>query len=471
MLSGAGVSPARLSIRLRFVPATFFFRFAIPVDFILFVLVNLTLFVRPGELIPALLDIPIYNILILAAMAAALPQIISRLNPTRLLNDPISACVLGLLPAVMFSHLCRFDTWSARETALEFGKCIVYYVILISVVNSTERLRMFLYSIGVCSTCTLGVAVLHYYEIIQVPTLTVLQQTTVDEETGDLSTVIRLRATGIFNDPNDVSMIAVVGIVVSLYGISDRRLGGTRLAWVLPLGLFLLAIILTKSRGGFLALLAAAGTFSWLRFGPWITVPGICSLLPAALLLGGRMANIGGAMSKGSADGTGSERVQLWSDGLVLLKGSPVFGIGCGRYSEEVGLVAHNSFVHGFVELGLFGGSLFFGAFLLSVVNLWNLHRGLKTGFGFLTNPTYRSLEPCIVACVCGVAVSIFSLSRNYVTPTYIILGMASIFCDEGRLQGIPGLATVTVRRIGELGLASIGFLIAIRAFIMVVAR
>lgn len=440
-------------------------------DLILFVLVNLTLFVRPGELIPALADIPIYNVLIVAALAVAFPQIINRLNPGRLASDPISVCVLGLLPAVMLSHLCRFDTWRAREMALEFGKCIVYYVILISVVNSTERLRKFMYAITICAACNVGVAVLHYFEIIQVPTLTVLQQATVDEKTGELSTIARLRATGIFNDPNDVSMIAVVGLVISLYGLGDRRLSGVRLAWIFPLGLFLLAIVLTKSRGGFLALVAAAGTFSWLRFGPWITLPAVSALLPAALLLGGRMANIGDAMSKGSADGTGGERVELWSEGLLLLKGSPLFGIGSGMFSEEVGLVAHNSFVHGFVELGLFGGALFLGAFLLSFLNFWNLNRQLKGGFRFLGSATFRGLEPCIIACVCGVVVSLFSLSRNYVTPTYLILGMASAFSEEGRLLGFPGLATVSLRRIGELGLASIGFLFAVRALIMVVAR
>ncbi len=438
-------------------------------DFILFLFVNATLFVRPGELIPAIAEIPIYNILIMASLAVALPAVVNRLRFDRLKNDPISVCVLGLLPAVMLSHLCRFDTWSARERALDFGKCIIYYVVLVSVVNSIDRLRTFLYAICLFAACNVGVAVLHYYEIIQIPTLTVLRQGgEIDEETGEVSTILRLRATGIFHDPNDVAMIAVIGIIISLYGIWDRRLAGLRLAWILPLALFILTLVLTKSRGGFLALVAAGTVFSYFRFGPWITLPVVGALVPTAILLGGRMANVGAGMGKGD---TGSDRVQLWSDGLVLLKGSPLFGIGCDKYHEHVGLVAHNSYVHGYVELGLFGGTLFFGAFLFSVLNFWKLDRQLKTRFRFLGSPIFRSLEPCIVACVCGVAVSLFSLSRNYVTPTYLILGVASVYCYEARRQGIPGMFSLTPLRFGQLGMASIGFLVFIQTFIKVMPR
>src|SRR5579863_3374178 len=148
---------------------------------------------------PALADVPIYNIAIISALVVALPQICSRISPHRLAGDPISLCVLGLLPAVLASHLCRFDMYRARAAALEFGKSIIYYMVLISVVNSTDRLRKFMYAVALCAACNQVIAVLHYYEIIQVPSLTTLQQATRDEKTGEVSTVARLRATGIFN--------------------------------------------------------------------------------------------------------------------------------------------------------------------------------------------------------------------------------------------------------------------------------
>ena len=56
--------------------------------------------------------------------------------------------------------------------------------------------------------------------------------------------------------------------------------------------------------------------------------------------------------------------MQLWYAGLVEMKRFPLFGIGAGMYPDFVdGRVAHNSFVHAFVELGIFGGVIFLGAF------------------------------------------------------------------------------------------------------------
>jgi len=114
------------------------------VDFILFLLVNLTLFVRPGEIIPGLEGLPIYNYLILATLLCALPRVAEHLRPDRLAREPLTACVLAMIPVIILSHLTHFDLWSARMGAFEFTKSVVYYLILISVVNSSERLRMVL---------------------------------------------------------------------------------------------------------------------------------------------------------------------------------------------------------------------------------------------------------------------------------------------------------------------------------------
>jgi O-antigen ligase len=55
--------------------------------------------------------------------------------------------------------------------------------------------------------------------------------------------------------------------------------------------------------------------------------------------------------------GSGTDRMDLWSEGLELLKSHPLFGVGYGQmpgYTSN-GLTAHNSVVVCAVELGLFG--------------------------------------------------------------------------------------------------------------------
>ena len=429
-------------------------------DFLLFLLVNATLFLRPGEIVPDLEGLPIYNYTIIAALIVAAPKIAEHLRPDRLRNEPVTVCVLGLVPAVMLSHLSHFDTFSARYKTWEFSKTVMYYLVLIAVVNSTKRLRAFVYTVAIFAGLNAILAVLHYYEIIEVHSLTVLQEAAIDDETGEVETTPRLRATGLFNDPNDLAMMAVFGIVVSAFGLFDRRLGLYRIAWSGPLALFFLTLVLTKSRGGLMALATAGATLSYFRCGFWKTLAAAAVLLPALALIGGRQTDLGGAMS----GGTGHSRIELWSDGLVAMKSSPLFGIGYGEYAEQCGLVAHNSFVHAFVELGLLGGALFLGAFWFAGLSLWKLSR--QALFRQATSVMYRNLLPCVIGALLGSAVSEFSLSRCYVVPTYLVFGMATAYGSESRRQGLPAILPATPQRFAQLALLSVVFLAGIYSVI-----
>ena len=437
-------------------------------DFILFLLVNLTLFVRPSEIIPGLEGLPIYNYLILATLASALPKVVDHLRPERLVREPMTACILAMIPAIVLSHLTHFDLWSAREGAFTFSKSVVYYMVLISVVNTSERLRIFLYAIALFAALISTIAILHYYGIVTVESIKVTEERMIDPETDEPYVIPRLCATGLFGDPNDLSMITVAGVVICLLAMDDKRLGIYRIAWTIPLALFFATLVLTKSRGGMLAFGAAGITLSYLRFGLWKTGVATAILLPVLVLgVGGRQTD----MSSGFKGGTGQDRLELWSDGLVELKTSPLFGIGFNAYSDHVGLVAHNSFIHAFVELGLIGGGLFFGAFWFAAISFWKVSRRMRSEYRLTTNPTFRRMHPFLVTMLCGYSVSMFSLSRAYVEPTYLALGVANAyFLESGRL-GIPSPVRVNLRRMAELAAVSIGFLLAAYLFIKINIR
>jgi O-antigen ligase len=86
--------------------------------------------------------------------------------------------------------------------------------------------------------------------------------------------------------------------------------------------------------------------------------------------------------------------------------------------------VAHNSFIHAYVELGLFGGALFLAAFIYAVWMLLSLNR---------TRPdrgvwSLADCRPIVVAMVAGYGAGAYSLSRNYVIPTYLCLGMVTSY-------------------------------------------
>jgi hypothetical protein len=103
-----------------------------------------------------------------------------------------------------------------------------------------------------------------------------------------------------------------------------------------------------------------------------------------------------------------------------------LFGIGEGKYPDVAGLVAHNSYVHSFVELGFFGGTLFFGCFFLPAYTFFLMKR-----YRFrIEHPELRRMFPYIAAILAEWCMGMCSLSRCYVAPTYMVAGIAAAFIN-----------------------------------------
>ncbi len=86
-------------------------------------------------------------------------------------------------------------------------------------------------------------------------------------------------------------------------------------------------------------------------------------------------------------------------------------------YAEEVGQVAHNSFVHTYVELGLFGGTMFFGCFYFAMRALLDQRKQPEV----IDDPISRRRTTLVLAILAGAAASMLSLSRAYGVPAYMI--------------------------------------------------
>ena len=440
-------------------------------SYFLFLLVTATLFVRPAEIVPAVYGWPIYEYLILACLAVSLPGVLRQLSRKSLSENPITACVLGLWAAVVLSQLSRFWVGGAWQSGFMFFKIVVYYLLLVAVVDSEERLKSFLRWLFLFICVVVVIGLLAWYNVIQIPGMEALQQRMVDRETGAESILPRMRSTGIFNDPNDLAMILVGGVVIGLCLFADQASGVLRPLFLLAAGVFAYAIFLTQSRGGLLALMAALLSLCHARWG-WKRAALVAAVALPLLLVAfkGRMTSFGNAMG----DDTGQSRVQLWSAGLQLFKQSPLFGIGCGNYADEAGAVAHNSFLHAFTELGFFGGALFLGAFAAALVMLYRL-RGLSQ-FSFDENGTVPlgrivPLLPYLTALLAGSAVSMFSLSRNYFVPTYLVLGLATAYVQIacGQTQLLP--LRFDAWFLKRLALGGVCFLAAIYIFVRVTVR
>jgi O-antigen ligase len=472
--------------------------------FFLFLLVNAMLFLRPGEVVPELAGAQIYLVLILACFALSLPAILEMLSRRFADTPPIVPCVLALLPAIVLSHLSHMNMEQASATGFDFFKVLIYFVLCICLVTTIARLRRFLFWTGIFSGALALLAVIQFSGAIAMPDPTAaadsfqsgpatkptihgyaVKEQVWDPDSKRMTEVYRLCGTGIFNDPNDLGLVLVTGVPLCLYWLTDKRKSLFKLLWVGMIGLFGYALMLTHSRGSFLALLAGLVTLFYARFGKRVTVMlGIVMLPVLFVVFAGRMTNFS------TSEGTGQGRIQLWSDGLVLFQEAPLFGIGMDEYRNRATHVAHNSFLHCFTELGLAGGTLFLGAFYLAVRGLYRLHRERSLApeaAGRVEIPLSREdeieqpapvadpellrLHPYLLSMLATYAVGILFLSRSYVVPTYAMLGLVVVYLRMRSTQGpvtMPAWLRFPLLRLAGVSMA---FLMATYLFVRIFVR
>ena len=142
---------------------------------------------------------------------------------------------------------------------------------------------------------------------------------------------------------------------------------GTSVLVLLPTAVALWGILLTRSRGILIAL-AALLVVSWLyRLGPRYRRRGMVAAL--TLAIPGFIVLFGYA----KADESASTRLEAWSAGLLMLKSSPVWGVGSGLFGDHHERVAHNSYVQCFAETGLVGYFLWLGLLVVTMTRLSRL--------------------------------------------------------------------------------------------------
>jgi O-antigen ligase len=255
-----------------------------------------------------------------------------------------------------------------------------------------------------------------------------------------------------------LGVLAATAIVLCLYLLSDgiSRRGGSRwiqgLICLAALGLCGRALMLTQSRGAFIALLAGMATFSVARIGWKKSVPVALFVLPLVLFaFAGRQTNINVHRT------TVQLRLGLWSRCLTLFFHYPLLGIGQGRLAAVAGQVAHNTFLHCFTETGFFGGTSFLGAFVLA---LWAIFARTPEA------PELCRLRACVLAMIAAWVAGMLTLSRPYVPPTYMILGLATAYLNlAARDPARPRLRLTGSLAFGMAGM-SVVYLCGIYVFV-----
>ena len=401
---------------------------------------------RPSELIPGADGIRFYMPLIAAALLAAGPRLVHILQVKTLINQPLAAAVFGLVGAVFISHASNGELALSLTSGQMMLQTAVYVLVMITVVTTPERFRTFML-VTILSASVMIIASINSYrgfvdnwstanevdlmeayrdDRTRPPKDRVLYHVVEFEDIEDINerqAFFRMRGFGIFGDPNDLSTLIVFCGILTLFFLTDKTIGPIRFLWLINLALLIYAQQCTQSRGGLVAAAVAAAVFLLMKFGRQVATAIVVLMVASVPLLAGRVAKIS------LSEGTAQERIQLWAEGLLQLQsGRILFGIGEGKYEEVswMGLKAHNSYVHSFVELGVFGGLLFFSCAFFPALAYYRV----RSSGHYVRDPTLRRLLPYIPATLAGFCFALCALSRCYTPATYMVFGTSAVYVN-----------------------------------------
>ena len=433
-------------------------------DFILFLAVNAVLFLRPSELVPELRPYPIYYFAIVACLFFSVIRLIRffMVDPVR--RHPSVTLMFGMLGFAVISLTLNSD--KPLDGISEMSKVMTYFVLFLSLVHTSGRLRAVTGVVAICLMTTSIVGILHFKDVISVQALEMKGELVQDPVTLDWHNLKRLRFTGMIQDPNEVAVLLTVMFFLCGYQWRHRAYGIFRHLWTLPMGIFLGAIGFTMSRGGLLALIVGTVVFAVYRYSSKrALVFSSFALVALFLLFAGRQTEIS------SSTTTGAGRIGLWSDWLDEFRQSPVIGVGPKFEAEEVVVAvdqaaekhcAHNSYLQGYADLGFFGGACFLGAFLFA---FGTLH---QYGFGrtYILDPEAQRLLPYLMASLAAYMTGMMTLMLNYLTSTMFVLALPLAYWGMTPCYPSVRIGRLGVESLFRLALASVGYLAFIYVFV-----
>ncbi len=270
------------------------------------------------------------------------------------------------------AFVSSFDAMWARlafDRTSDIGKILLIYVLLENAVTSEDRLRKVMLAM-VAGGVIPSLGVIYNYAH------------------GILIEHTRAAWKGLFGNPNEAAygLIVLVPIAVAL---ASKARFVTRVALFGALGTYLIAIFLTFSRGGLLALLAVFALIGWRQ-----KSTAIRAVIVAGLILAVSFAGVHWGRSQGftdiSQDTTYMQRIATIKAGIAMFEAKPLFGVGpgcsivayplyvpiaahCGCQSQ---LVIHNSFVQVLSEVGIFGFAVFMLFLGYSILDARKLQKG-----------------------------------------------------------------------------------------------
>ena len=368
------------------------------------------MYLSPADLFPSMESLRLQLWIGVLAFLTALGGVFGRYY---ILSLPQTYLMLGMMASVTLSRLMNRFLGASASALLDFSvTAMAFYLVLFSI-RSVRGLRVITTVIVLIAVYLTIHGLINYMSAFQDTSFVLFEQHT--GTFGEDISFKRLRALGFLADPNDFAQFLLVAM--AMLGVNWARRGITRFVGaILPGTVILTGMVFTRSRGGFLGLLAMLLLSFRDRFGR--AKSAVLTAFSAVLLLG---LNFTGYRT--ISPSAGVDRMDIWREGWGMFKSSPLWGIGYGWFVKHTRMTAHNSFVLCFAELGLLGYFFWIGLIVFSLYQLHTIrHSEVKS---------QEDLEMVQMANTLRIALYVFLvagwfLSRTYNLTFYLLNGMVA---------------------------------------------
>lgn len=276
------------------------------VGFYLVMLAMLFEFGRPQDVLPPLKAIPIPTLLDVSVLIAVLVS-----GKATFANLQTKLWMGLLVFMAMWVPFARNNFW-ALMTLKEMALYFFFYLGIVTFVNTTSKMQKLIFMwLGVHAF--LGVnGILHHGHGVG----------------------------GWLGDENDFGMEMNVAVPVAFFMYQAAASQRARLLYVVLLGLLVMTVVATSSRGAFLGLLAV-GVYCWF-YSPRKVMSLVVGACLAGLVMIAAPQEYWDRISSISDDstmdtGTAGQRMFTWGIGWEMFQANPVFGVGQGNFPWTIG--------------------------------------------------------------------------------------------------------------------------------------
>lgn len=310
---------------------------------------TLFLYMRPNDLFPEIFGtFPIVRIIAISTLVA---YFISKVtNGERLMIWPIEMKMLAVITllGIIFIPIAAAPQESIDLLLDTFLKVVAIFVLMINLINTSERLRLLWKMVVICGGILALIAINSYLA-------------------GDFAYKFQGEGfriggpKGFFRNPNDLAVVLVLLLPLAV-AMALIQKGMARVVYFACAVLLTTGVVVTFSRGGFLGLVAVGAVLLWKvgRGNRFVTTLAFTIILGVFMsMVPGSYANRVVSIFDQSQDTTGSgqARRDLLERATAVASNHLVIGVGMGNFHiyslrEQV---AHNSYLEISSELGVAG--------------------------------------------------------------------------------------------------------------------